>query len=83
MFHKNLKIVLFVFSVGYAVYQFIESFVGNGIMFVFIGLIFLFLYFKNEFILLAFLKLRKQDFEGTERWLKRIKNPKAHGRTIQ
>jgi len=77
MFHKNLKIVLFVFSVGYAVYQFIESFVGNGIMFVFIGLIFLFLYFKNEFILLAFLKLRKQDFEGTERWLKRIKNPKA------
>jgi hypothetical protein len=26
----------------------------------------IFLYFKNEFILLAFLKLRKQDFEGAK-----------------
>ena len=41
------------------------------------GLTFLFLYYKNELILLAFLKLRKQDFPGTERWLNRIKNPKS------
>ena len=46
-------------------------------MFILIGLTFLFLYFKNELILLAFLKLRKQDFEGTELWLSRIKNPKT------
>ena len=26
---------------------------------------------------MAFLKLRKQDFEGTLRWLNRIKNPEA------
>jgi len=34
-----------------------------------------FLYFKNEFILLSFLKLRKQDFEGANKWLDKIKNP--------
>jgi hypothetical protein len=46
-------------------------------MFVLIGLTFLFLYYKNEFILLAFLKLRKQDFAGTEAWLSKIKNPQS------
>lgn len=35
----------------------------------------MFLYFKNEFILLSFLKLRKQDFEGANKWLDKIKNP--------
>jgi tetratricopeptide (TPR) repeat protein len=36
-----------------------------------------FLYFKNEFILLAFLRLRKQDFEGAKKWLDKIKNPES------
>ena len=77
MFNKNIKLILFVSCISYSIYQFIESFIGNGIMFILIGLTFLFLYFKNELILLAFLKLRKQDFEGTERWLSKIKNPKT------
>ena len=77
MFNKNIKLILFISCISYSIYQFIESFIGNGIMFILIGLTFLFLYFKNELILLAFLKLRKQDFEGTERWLSKIKNPKT------
>ena len=32
---------------------------------------------SNEFILLAFLKLRKQDFPGAQKWLAHIKNPEA------
>jgi hypothetical protein len=39
----------------------------------------IFLYFKNEFILLAFLKLRKQDFEGAKKWLAYIKIQKPFG----
>ena len=35
------------------------------------------MYFKNEFILLAFLKLRKQDFPGAQKWLTYIKNPET------
>ncbi|MBK43430.1 MAG: hypothetical protein CMC83_06125 [Flavobacteriaceae bacterium] len=77
MFPKFIKIILFLSSLAYSIYQFTENYIGNGIMFFVIGLIFLFLYFKNEFIILAFFKLRKQDFIGTERWLNRIKKPKS------
>lgn len=59
---------------GYAIYQFIDDYIGNGILFVLLSGMFILLYFKNEIILLAFLRLRKQDFEGTEKWLSRISN---------
>jgi hypothetical protein len=39
--------------------------------------IFVLFYFKNEFILLAFLQLRKQNFEGAKKWLGYIKKPEA------
>ncbi|MGB0357255.1 MAG: DUF2892 domain-containing protein [Flavobacteriaceae bacterium] len=77
MFPKFIKIVLAAFTLGYAVYQFMESNIGNGIALIFLAGIFVFLYFKNELILLSFLRLRKQDFEGTMRWLQRIKNPQS------
>jgi len=35
------------------------------------------IFFKNEIIFLAFLRLRKQDFKGTESWLSKIKNPES------
>ena len=75
MYNKNFKLIIAFLIVAYAVYQFIEGFIGNGIMLILLSLIFIFLYFKNEFILLAFLKLRKQDFEGAKKWLDKIKNP--------
>ena len=45
-------------------------------MFYFLS-IFIFLYFKNEIILLAFLRLRKEDFPGAKKWLDKIGNPEA------
>ena len=75
MFPKFLKLILVFLTLGYAVYQFIETQIGNGIALVFLAAVFVFLYFKNELILLSFLRLRKQDFEGTQRWPNRIKNP--------
>ncbi|MEN1784900.1 MAG: DUF2892 domain-containing protein [Bacteroidota bacterium] len=77
MFHKNLKLVLAAGIIGYAIYQFIEGYIGNGIFLILLSLVFIFLYFRNEIILLAFLRMRKQDMEGTEQWLARIKNPEA------
>ncbi len=75
MFPKVIKIVLAVLTLGYSVYQFIQPNIGNGIALIFLAGVFVFLYFKNELILLSFLRLRKQDFDGTMRWLQRIKNP--------
>jgi tetratricopeptide (TPR) repeat protein len=77
MFNKNIKLVIAALIIAYAIYQFIEGNIGNGIFLILLSLIFIFLYFRNEFILLAFLKMRKQDMEGTEKWLKKIKNPEA------
>lgn len=77
MFNKNFKLIIAAAIVGVAIWQFIEGYIGNGIMFILLSLIFIFLYFKNEIILLAFLKLRKQDFEGANKWLDKIKSPEA------
>jgi tetratricopeptide (TPR) repeat protein len=77
MFHKNIKIVLAVLIFATAIWQFTESNIGNGIFLIILSLIPIFLYFKNEYILLAFLKLRKQDFPGAKNWLDKIKNPET------
>ena len=77
MFNKNLKLILAALLIGTAVWQFTETNVGNGIMLILLALMFVFLYFKNEIILLAFLRLRKQDFPGAKKWLDRIKNPEG------
>ena len=77
MYNKIIKLIIALAIIAYAVYQFIEGYIGNGIMFILLSLVFIFLYFKNEFILLAFLRLRKQDFTGATRWLNKIKNPEA------
>lgn len=74
MFPKVIKLILAVLSLGYGIYQFIDDYIGNGILFVLLTGMFVLLYFKNEIIFLSFLRLRKQDFLGTEKWLNRIPN---------
>ncbi|MCG9972646.1 DUF2892 domain-containing protein [Christiangramia crocea] len=75
MFNKNIKLVLAGLIIAAAIWQFIEGNIGNGIFLILLSGIFIFLYFKNEMILLAFLRLRKQDFEGAKKWLDKIKDP--------
>ncbi len=77
MFNKNFKLIIAVLIIAYSVYQFIEGYIGNGIFFLLLSSIFIFLYFKNEIILLSFLRMRKQDLDGTQKWLAKIKNPEA------
>lgn len=77
MYNKIIKLIIAIGIFAYAIYQFTEGYIGNGIMFILLSLIFVFLYFKNEFILLAFLRLRKQDFDGAKKWLNKIKKPET------
>lgn len=77
MFNKNIKIVIAVLIVAFAIYQFTLNEIMNGIFLILLAGIFVFLYFKNEMILLAFWKLRKQDFPGAMKWLDKIKSPEA------
>ncbi len=78
MIPKSFKLVLVIISFIYSIYQFMESYTGNGIFCLLLSGIFILLYFKNEFIFMAFLRLRKQDFQGTLKWLNRISNPKKN-----
>jgi len=77
MFHKNIKLIIASLIIATGIWQFSEGEIGNGIFLLLLSVIFIFLYYKNEFILLAFLKLRKQDFPGAQKWLTYIKNPEA------
>ncbi len=77
MFPKNIKLILSIVLIGYGIYQITETYIGNGIFMFLLSIILIILYFKNEILILAFLSLRKQNFDKTERLLSRIKNPKS------
>ncbi len=75
MVHKYVKLGICVALLGVAIWQFSLGEVGNGIFIILFALIILFLYYRNEFILLAFLQLRKQNLEGCKKVLSHIKKP--------
>ena len=72
MFPKIIKLILAFALLGCAAFEFYENYIGNGIFLSLLSTVFILIYFKNEMIFLAFLRLRKQDFKGTEKWLKKI-----------
>ena len=75
MFNKYIKLVIAAGILVWSIFQFVDGNIMNGISLVLFAGIFVLLYFKNEFILLAFLQLRKQNFAGASKWLGYIKNP--------
>ncbi len=77
MFNKNIKLVISALIIAYSCYQFYEGNIGNGIFLILLSSIFVFLYFRNEMILLAFLRMRKQDLTGTQKWLDKISSPES------
>ena len=75
--HKNIKLTFALIIFGLAIWQFTEGYIGNGVALIFATLVVLFLYVRNEYLLLAFLRLIKEDMDGAEKWLEKIKKPKA------
>ncbi len=75
MFNKYIKLVIAAGILVWAGFQFVDENIMNGLSLVLLAGIFVLFYFKNEFILLAFLQLRKQNFAGASKWLSYIKNP--------
>ena len=63
-------------SFAFSTHQFVEGFIGNGIALALLGGVFVLLYYKNELIFFAFLRLRKEDLQGAKKWLDKIKSPK-------
>ncbi len=77
MFNKNIKLGIAGIILVWAIYLFSLGSILNGILVLLLAGIVVFFYFKNELILMSFLRLRKQDFPGATKWLNKIKNPES------
>ena len=77
MIPKIIKLIASTLLLPYGVYQITETFIGNGIFLIILSILLIVLYFKNEVLIFAFLSLRNQNFDRTEKILKLIKNPKS------
>ncbi|MFV0530081.1 MAG: DUF2892 domain-containing protein [Flavobacteriales bacterium] len=75
--NKYIKISLAVLILAGGVYCIFEKEYGWGFFLVFLSIIPVFLYFKNEFLLLTFYHLQKQNLDATEKWLSYVKNPSS------
>lgn len=70
--NKNFKLVFTALLIALGVYMMFNRMIGWGIVMVFLSAIPVLLYFKNEYILLAFWQLRKQNMPGAVQWLNKI-----------
>jgi len=77
MLNKNIKIIITVLLLSVATWQFTEGHIGNGVMLTLLAGLVVLLYFKNEIILATTFKLKKQDMEGAQLMLDKIKNPEG------
>ena len=77
MIHKYVKLGLAIASFAFGIYLFWDRQSGNGTLVILLSLIIFFLYFRNEFIMIAFFALRKQNMEKAKKWLDKIKYPES------
>ncbi|WP_341665502.1 hypothetical protein [Blattabacterium cuenoti] len=73
---KYSKIVLFLFVFFGSIFSFFQKNYLYGCILFSLSIIPIFFIFRNEFLLLAFLKIQKKDMKGLKKYLKYVKNPK-------
>ncbi|NPA42619.1 MAG: DUF2892 domain-containing protein [Chlorobi bacterium] len=73
--HKYFKLAVIFLLLALSIYQFVEGNIGNGIFLIFLAFLVFFLFLRNEYMLLASLRMRKDDLEGAEKWLAKIQRP--------
>ncbi len=77
MLNKNIKLGIGGLIIIWAIYSFIQGAILNGIFILLLAGVIIFFYYKNELILMSFLRMRKQDFIGATKWLDKITNPES------
>src|SRR5690625_6654716 len=75
--NKYIKLVIAFLMIAFSVYMFTQREYGWGIFIIFLTTIPVLLYFRNEYILLAFWQMRNQNIEKAKAWLSKIKNPES------
>jgi TM2 domain-containing membrane protein YozV len=77
MIQRILRIGIAVLFIGLGIWQFIEGEIGNGIFWVLLTVIPVFLYLRHERILMALWYLRKQDMASAGKHLAAIRTPES------
>lgn len=72
--HKIIKIITGALLFTGGIYLLVKGIIGWGILALLLGVLAFILFFLNEYILVAFWKMRKQDLEGAKKWLSKITN---------
>ena len=76
--NKYIKLVIAALLIATGIYMmFFTRSVGWGVVVFLLAAFPIFLFFKNEYILLAFWQMRKQNFVKAQEWLSGIKNYKS------
>lgn len=75
--NKYIKLVIAAAIIALGVYFMFNRQIALGIFIVLLSALPIALFLRNEYILLAFWKLRKQDLPGARKWLDKITNIKS------
>ncbi|WP_185853375.1 hypothetical protein [Blattabacterium cuenoti] len=72
---KYSKVILFLLIFLGSIFLLFKENYFYGSILILLSLIPIFFIFRNEFLLLAFLKIRKKDMKGLKKYLEYVKNP--------
>lgn len=75
--NKYIKFVIAALIIAAGIYLMMNRNIGWGIVVVILSAVPIFLFFKNEYILMAFWFLRKQNMVKASSWLEKITNYKS------
>lgn len=75
--NKYIKILIAILMIAGSVYMFTQREYGWAFFIIFLTTIPVLLYFKNEYILMAFWHMRNQNIDKAKNWLAKIKNPES------
>ena len=75
MINRIIKVLLTLLFLAGAVYEFTQGNIGNGIFLIVLALIFVGLYLRHEYMLLALFQLRKKNTEKAKKLLLKIRQP--------
>lgn len=72
--NKYIKLIIAAILIGFGIFAMTQGYIFWGIILLVISALPIFLFFRNEYIWLAFWQLRKQNMEGAKKWISNITN---------
>jgi len=76
-YHNYIKALVAAGIIAWSVFQFIDGNIGNGISLILLSMVVALLIFRNEFILISFLHLRRNKLDKAGSTLSNIKFPES------